>query len=26
VVRAPNGKVEYKGVRAQALEALGVKG
>lgn len=26
VVRAPNGKVDYKGVRAQALEALGVKG
>lgn len=25
VVRAPNGKVDYKGVRAQALEALGVK-
>ena len=25
VVRAPNGKVDYKGVRAEALEALGVK-
>jgi len=25
VVRAANGKVDYKGVRAQALEALGVK-
>ncbi|NBB14327.1 AMP-binding protein [Caulobacter sp. SLTY] len=25
LVRAPNGKVDYKGVRAQALEALGAK-
>lgn len=25
VVRAPNGKLDYKGVRAQALEALGAK-
>jgi fatty-acyl-CoA synthase len=25
VVRAPNGKVDYKAVRAEALEALGVK-
>jgi hypothetical protein len=25
VVRAANGKVDYKAIRAQALEALGVK-
>ncbi|MDB5470220.1 MAG: acyl-CoA synthetase, partial [Caulobacter sp.] len=25
VVRAPNGKVDYKGIRAEALEALGIK-